>query len=124
MHNVIPPSDCAWTGFYELHGSHFNMQIKKLKFSDHGSNKIRGKGKDDDGKFKIRGEFDSSNGNVYFLKEYKKKKKKHGMEFFGQWNNCNIVGTCKLPGTSGGTFLISQCFGESFSNYSDDYDSY
>lgn len=65
------------------------MHFKKLKIGGKHGGEIKGKGKDEVGKFKIYGFFNPATGDVKFKKEYKGK---HTAEYHGRWCGQQITG--------------------------------
>ena len=89
-----------WKGYYEQYGVQHPMIIKKFKAKVGG--KVKGKGKDENGEFKLKGKV-HSDGGVDFKKEYKGRHTVNysgrmvgGTEIEGEWDVQGATGNFKI----------------------------
>ena len=89
----------SWKGWYEQNGHRANMTIGQFKVK---SNKISGKGSDEQGDFEFVGFYDSHN-EVHFIKKYLGK---HEVHYRGKREGQTISGTWTLEGGYSGPFFL------------------
>lgn len=106
----------AW---YTENGEEIEMKIKKIELGENG--KIRLKGKDDIGHFKMRGRF-LLDGKVYIEKSYESI---YTVYYNGKLFNNTIAGTWVIPNQSSGPFRIEfglqgWAYGSSYIGFADE----
>jgi len=92
------------------------MHFRKLKLGPDNGDKIKGKGKDEVGKFKIKGHFNAHTGEVRFEKKYKGK---HSVDYKGHFRGSDVVGQWSVSGVTGNFHLTHDYDAKSDSSSSD-----
>lgn len=79
----------GWNGFYNQYGIDFEMKFDKLTIDIVPNGKVEGFGKDGVGAFVIKGSFDTTNNEVFFVKTYEGS---HAWQYWGKVQNKEVKG--------------------------------